>query len=67
MHILLLTLKNSLIGETEKPLLEEKLYFKCNAENKEIFEIPLLQIEKSNAKDKVNSHKCHVFHLNLLF
>jgi hypothetical protein len=42
-------------GETEKPLPEKKLNFKCNTENKEIFEIPLLQIEKSNMKDKVKS------------
>lgn len=57
MHILSLIGKSSLKGETEKPLPETKLFFKCNAENNEIFEIPLLQIEKSNMKDKVKNKK----------
>ena len=42
-------------GETERPLPEKKLLFKCNTENKENFEIPLLQIEKSNMKEKVKN------------
>lgn len=53
MRIKLLIGKNSLKGETERPLPEKKLFFKCNAENKEICEIPLLQTEKSNMKEKV--------------
>jgi hypothetical protein len=53
-------------GETEKPLPEKKLNFKCNAENKEILGIPLLQIEKSNMNDKVKSPEVTLFYIYVM-